>query len=67
MFSISTMENNLELRANKSCLLLLDTCQKLHGWNVNEADEELKVPSNVLMVSGMVRRRDPPHPHPSPP
>lgn len=50
LFSISTMENNLELRANKSC------------QNVNEADEELKVPSNVLMVSGM-RRRDPPHTH----
>lgn len=50
LFSISTMENNFELRAMQSCLLLLDTCQNLHSWNVNDADEELKMPSNVRVL-----------------
>ena len=36
---------------------LPDTCQDLHSWNVNDADEELKVASpKDLMISDIVSK-----------
>lgn len=48
LFSIFRMENNSELRAAQSC----HTCQKLHRWNVNDTDGELKMASNPRVQKG---------------
>lgn len=48
LFSIFMMENDSELRAAQSC----HTCQKLHRWNVNDADGGLKMASNLRVQKG---------------